>query len=848
MKTILSFTSVLTAAISLELAAAAAEPELTRYHVKVTDAVGQPVAGALVELYRGPDTLTSAEWHQRLAGRNTTDTNGAALFAVTNQAVAIFVAGKPGLSLAWSLCWLGMPQLDPGDQPVVLALTPPTTVSGVVQDAAGKPLADAQVWVNLAFRPTTSRIGAGGWPFLNADAGRRYLAARTSVDGKFCIEKLPADAALELGASKPGLALDQPEPARSGLNLSSLNLRAGQSDIVLTLKPAGSIEGVVVQATTGAPLAGARVTSGDSIFGAGAQPLPPTGPDGRFRLADLSPGQHRLRAVVGTNSCPDWVCEPVTVELEVGATNRDVKITASRGGVVEITVHRKDGDLPVAKASIVLAQQTNGESATTSDQGLARLRVVPGSYHLMVSKSGLVNHQVQLTVEDDQTNQVAVTLDPAPKITGTVLDPDGKPAPGIAVSYIPFNGQERKSDAQGRFTLLSDPNRFGGQQQPERFVVARDPARNLAAALALDEDATNAALRLEAGLTLGGRVADPKGKPITNAVARLRFLAKRGGSSLGEPVPTDAQGRFEFTGLPRSHHYQVNVAAPGFGQDNHDLPAADAATNRVDLETFQLPLANLLLAGVVVDADDNPVAGASINTYGKNQPQLSGRTDSEGHFSFNRVCPGPITLSANDRSANNPRGGEAGWVSAEGGDTNITIHLGSIVESRATAQRPVSLRGKPLPGCAAAGLTTDDAPASRVSLRGKPLPGLAAAGLTTRDAPANQPVLALLIDAEQRPCRLILRLLGEQAPALKQKGVAVVVLQSSDLAEEAFTAWKQQAASPFPVARLKQEPEKARAAWGASALPWFILTDKSHRVIAEGFALDDLDAKLGELK
>jgi hypothetical protein len=506
MKTVLSFISVLTAALFLELAAAAAEPDLTRYHVKVTDVGGQPVAGALVEFYRGPDTLTSADWEEQLAGRSTTDTNGTAVFTVTNHAVAMLMAGKPGLSLAWTMVWSGIPQMDPGDKPIVLALTPPMTVSGVVQDAAGKPLADAQVWVNFAFRPTKIGNGAGVWPVLNAAEGRRYLAARTSADGKFSIEKLPADATLELGASKPGLALVQ--PASPGFDPFNLSVRAGRSDIALTLKPAGSVEGMVVQAGTGAPLAGARVISGESAFGLGAQPSPPTGPDGRFRLADLSPGQHRLRAIVGTNSCPDWVCEPVTVEFEAGVTNRDVKITVNRGGVVEITVHNKNGDLPVARASIVLAQQASGESATTSDEGLARLRVVPGSYFLVISKLGL----------------------------------------------------------------------------------------------------------------------------------------------------------------------------------------------------------------------------------------------------------------------------------------------------------------------------------------------------SAADCPAGQPVLALLIDAEQRPSRRALRLLGDQAAALKQKGVAVVVLQSGDMAEEAFAAWKQEAASPFPIARLKQEPEKARAAWGASELPWLILTDKSHRVIAEGFALDDLDAKLDELK
>ena len=60
----------------------------------------------------------------------------------------------------------------------------------------------------------------------------------------------------------------------------------------------------------------------------------------------------------------------------------------------------------------------------------------------------------------------------------------------------------------------------------------------------------------------------------------------------------------------------------------------------------------------------------------------------------------------------------------------------------------------------------------------------------------------------------------------------------------AFKAWKQEAALPFPVGCLKGESEKARATWGAGALRWLILTDKAHRVTAEGFPLEELDAKL----
>ena len=43
---------------------------------------------------------------------------------------------------------------------------------------------------------------------------------------------------------------------------------------------------------------------------------------------------------------------------------------------------------------------------------------------------------------------------------------------------------------------------------------------------------------------------------------------------------------------------------------------------------------------------------------------------------------------------------------------------------------------------------------------------------------------------------------------------------------------------------MKGDAAKARAAWGAGALPWLILTDKAHKVTAEGFALEDLEGKL----
>jgi hypothetical protein len=127
------------------------------------------------------------------------------------------------------------------------------------------------------------------------------------------------------------------------------------------------------------------------------------------------------------------------------------------------------------------------------------------------------------------------------------------------------------------------------------------------------------------------------------------------------------------------------------------------------------------------------------------------------------------------------------------------------------------------------------------------LPDLAPLGLTPEQAPADQALLAVLIDAEQRPSRRALRLLGEQAAAIKDKGVAVIVVQTGTMADDDFKAWKQEAALAFPIGCLKGDVDKARAAWGATALPWLILTDKAHRVTTEGFPLEELEAKLKEL-
>ena len=133
------------------------------------------------------------------------------------------------------------------------------------------------------------------------------------------------------------------------------------------------------------------------------------------------------------------------------------------------------------------------------------------------------------------------------------------------------------------------------------------------------------------------------------------------------------------------------------------------------------------------------------------------------------------------------------------------------------------------------------------TLEGKLLPDVAALGLKATDVPVDKPVVVLLIDAEQRLSRRALGVLTDQAGALKEKGVSVIVLQAGPMTDAAYAAWMQETGLPFPIARLKDTSERGLSAWGATSLPWLLLAVQSHRVAAVGFPIEELEAKLKEL-
>ncbi len=130
-------------------------------------------------------------------------------------------------------------------------------------------------------------------------------------------------------------------------------------------------------------------------------------------------------------------------------------------------------------------------------------------------------------------------------------------------------------------------------------------------------------------------------------------------------------------------------------------------------------------------------------------------------------------------------------------------------------------------------------------LMGKPLPGIKDLGAVLPSTEiSGKMMLICFFDIAQRPSRNLLQRLRARAQELKSKGLLIVAVHVSKV-DTGFDEWLLGSHGiPFPMGTFQGDEEKARSTWGVQALPWLILTDRKHVVIAEGFDLDELDEKV----
>ena len=131
------------------------------------------------------------------------------------------------------------------------------------------------------------------------------------------------------------------------------------------------------------------------------------------------------------------------------------------------------------------------------------------------------------------------------------------------------------------------------------------------------------------------------------------------------------------------------------------------------------------------------------------------------------------------------------------------------------------------------------------NLTGKTLPSFDR--ITTDFNPSAETgkmILACFFDVNQRPSRHCIVQLARRAEQLKHKSVAVIIIQVSKADRNVLDEWVKKNNVLFPVGMIRGDEEKARFAWGVRSLPWLILTDRKHKVLAEGLGLDQLESKI----
>ncbi|HEY1661794.1 MAG TPA: carboxypeptidase regulatory-like domain-containing protein [Verrucomicrobiae bacterium] len=668
MKTFQKF--LLSLLLGLSLNVRAATNDAAQFSGTVVDAQGNPVANAAVDCYQYSSRINFGSVDMEVKQHATTDGQGVFAFPAFHG-TSLVVVTKQGIAPTWRTWYNGAPQES---QKIVVSAS--SKLAGVVADDAGRPVADAEVWVSSALNKTVTDMGPN---FVFGKTARELFSTRTSADGQFHIENFPADAQASLSVKKAGLAQHQ---AANSLPYDQLPFHAGQEDITLTLDPAGSVTGKVTTRDNGQPLASAVIGLQSSSQGNAADSSNLSGDgtnmsaaDGSFQISDVPAGAYQVVAEFTNAPIADWVVDSVPITVAVGQAVSGVQLQAYKGGVVEVTVRGKSGHELLADAGVSLNNQDFNRSGATGTNGVAYFRLPPGQYNVYVNKPDWSQAQDQATVTDGQTTQVSIDLPEPLKISGVVRDSTGAPVSGVSVGVVPNygnGGTGATTDANGHYDVSWQLPTFSGQMSISFFLVARDPDRKLAAIQPIDDAATNLDVTLKPAMNLSGRIQDPNGRPITNAMAYVMIYQEDSSYSISsrERIFADEQGRIHADALPLGQRYGWYVNASGYGSAQQQMDAADLTADHFDLPPLVLKPANRKLAGRVLDAKGKPAAGVQIWMQGEGQPNGNATTDSDGRFIFDAVCEGPVNISANLKGA-------YGSSQAMGGDTNVVIRFES---------------------------------------------------------------------------------------------------------------------------------------------------------------------------
>lgn len=352
-------------------------------------------------------------------------------------------------------------------------------------------------------------------------------------------------------------------------------IRGGDRTQDFSLVPAAVIEGRVVTAEGGEPVADARVqyhreASTGMPFGGGSRSVVAqgrgvvrTGTDGRFRITGLRGGLIQLVAVANGYATPEAIPVPIAVAEHVDGVELRVDPARAISGTVTAAA---DG---AALTGIRVDARQPGvgpRGATTDERGNFRIDgLVPGQYSLSAAGDGFLPNRrgAQVAVGETDVEGVQISLDTGVAIRGRI-EPAG-PA-DVRIELVPDESGMLFADlemltAGGGATRAGDEGRFVLEPiRPGHYTLAARTATGGRAQLEVDvpEDGlADVVLRVEDGASVAGKVVDTHGEPVARAMVALQphregvstSMIVNGRNLVGDASPTASDGTFRLTGL-----------------------------------------------------------------------------------------------------------------------------------------------------------------------------------------------------------------------------------------------------------------------------------------------------------
>jgi len=615
------------------------------YAGKVVGPDGKPVKDAAVYLIRFPGGPVAADLTARRDAPTTRcDDNGGFHFPRTDIDRGEFDAAAPGFGLG------GAPILP--DRPTEIRLSRRTDVTLTFLTPDKKPVVGVAISLRYVQFPR-NMTGQSMSIWIPPDYNPPW-SATTDANGVCTIPGLPQGAQAEFAVA------DERYAQLAYRDRVVLDTAGKTHADPIHLFVASAISGAVTYATTGKPAAGIAVAAQSSEIG---YVEAVTAADGSYTVKQLRPGQYVVTLYPDEELQKSWTAKAVEkINLVAGSAKSAINLSLIPGVILTGTTVAADNGNPVAGVPVEIRGPAYPrdasfiQSVSTDANGAFKARVPPGEQLVYVASSTPADgfgrpspDSKTITIADGQTASVEFRL---PRVLmaplkGKVVDPDGHPVADASVltssDDLPMVQRiALATGADGTFQTFPMP-RTGRLQFRARF---QDLATSKALVVNL---ASHGDVVIQLGknalASISGRVLDPQSQPIKGAEIDLIIGIGRNAFRQTGGI-TDEQGNYTVPSLWADAVYSVEAMRDGYGQANtSDLRLQPGQTTRArDLTLYKR---DSTIAGVLLDADDKPVAGTRINLNGPRTGYSSITTDASGQFTCSVVSGDRLNLSYN---------------------------------------------------------------------------------------------------------------------------------------------------------------------------------------------------------